>query len=368
MRLLFTVLASIAFAIPTAATAAESVQVVEAQGDVRARAPKGEWKTLRANSTLATGSRVKTGANGKVSLRFADGTITKVRPKSQIIVRAAAKEEKSGVTVFFGRVWAKVVKRVSDDDAFEVHSANAVAGVRGTQFEVGVADDGSTRVIVKKGAVAVGGEAGKPTNISAGFEIESDGRGRLANRRRAKRKPNWDSWFAKRAKVLQKKGLEVAKDLDGRLNRRKAKLEKLLGEQKRLKKRIDGLERQRRAGQNVEAQLQETLDELERVTARIVDMRERLQAAFGLFDHWEDAAEAGMVNEPGAMKAMCGEIRKIAADFADMIEEGTDMSMESMDEMMDDMGKGGGTLKPKKGGAKDIFKYRWGGDGRSMSL
>lgn len=352
---LFVALAPLLLAVPTLAEASESVVVVEAKGDVTARPPKSEWGKIRVGGQLPTGTRVKTGAKASATLKFADGTVTKVRPKSQIIVRAAAKEEKSGVTVFFGRVWANVVKKVSGDDAFEVHSANAVAGVRGTQFEVGVADDGSTRVIVREGKVAVGGESDQTTNISAGFEIESNGRGALAKRRRAKRNPNWEGWFAKRAKVLRKKGLEVAKDLDGRLNRRKAKLEKLLRRQKTLKDNIIRLESKKRMGMDVDRQLAESLDELERVTERIVDMRARLQAAFGLFDRWEAAAEEGMVNEPAAMKKMCSGIKKIAQDFADMIEEGTDMSQEGMDEMLDDMGSGKGSLK-KGGSAKDLLK------------
>jgi hypothetical protein len=37
---------------------------------------------------------------------------------------------------------------------------------------------------------------------------------------------------------------------------------------------------------------------------------------------------------------MANDVSKIAADFADMIEEGTDLSEEGMNELMDDMSKG----------------------------
>ncbi|MEQ9501920.1 MAG: FecR domain-containing protein [Deltaproteobacteria bacterium] len=333
---------------------AHSATLVAAQGEVAVRAPKAsQFASVASGATIASGSRLKTGTSGSATLKFADGTETKVRPKTQIIVRAAKKEEKSGLTVFFGRVWTSVVKRVGGDTAFEVHSANAVAGVRGTEFEVGVADDGSTRVIVTRGKVDVGGDGEKgPVNIAAGFEIESGPQGGLARRRKAKRNANWEGWFAKRAKVLVKRGTKVAKNLDGRLNRRKAKLERLLGEQRQLRDRIVALERKQKMGADVGDELKSTLSRLERVTERIEDMQARLQAAFGLFERWGDVAEAGMVNEPATMKRMAGNIRKIAADFADMIEEGTDLSEEGMDDMMKEMEKGG-TLRPKKGGAKD---------------
>lgn len=333
---------------------AHSATLVAAEGDVSVRAPKASsFSAVAAGASIESGSRLKTG-EGNATLRFDDGTQTKIRPKTQIIVRAAKKEEKSGLTVFFGRVWTSVVKRVGGDTAFEVHSANAVAGVRGTEFEVGVADDGSTRVIVTRGRVDVGGDGSEkgPVDISAGFEIESNGQGALDRRKKAKKNADWDGWFAQRAKVLVKRGSQVAKNLDGRLDRRRAKLYRLIEEQRRLKDEIIQLERKRKMGADVEDALKDRLAELERVTERLEDMQARLQAAFGLFEHWGEVAEAGMVDEPAAMKRMAGNIRKIAADFADMIEEGTDLSEEGMDDMMRDMEKGG-TLRPKKGGAKD---------------
>lgn len=350
MRLLLALL--VFFVAPSGALASEAI-VTAVKGDVRIRAPKSRaFVRVDRGAKIADGTRLKTGADGEATLKFADGSESRVRPKTQIVVRPANKEAKSGLTLFFGRVWTSVVKRVSGEDAFEVRSANAVAGVRGTQFEVGVADDGATRVIVTRGAVGVGGEKGEPVNVAAGYEVESSPRGALARRQKAKKNANWDGWFAARARVLQKKGIAVAKDLDGRLDRRRAQVKRLLAEQDGLRRDIERLEAKKRSGVDVDAQLAEKLAALERVTERIVDMRDRLEAAFGLFEHWGEAAERGMVNEPAAMKRMVQNVEKIAADFADMIEEGTDLSEDGMDEMMKDMEKGG-TLRPKKGGAKD---------------
>lgn len=335
-------------AIPAEA-ARPAAEVVAVKGEVTGRPPKSEtYGRLEVGNRVPYGSRVRTGADGAATLTFADGTRIEVRPKTEVLVRPRAKEEASGVTLFFGRVWSKVVKSVSGEETFEVESANAVAGVRGTQFEVGVADDGSTRVIVTEGKVAVGGDTEDGVvPISAGFEIESDGRGQLAKRRRADKRPNWDGWFAKRARILEKRGLKVAKHLNQRLDRRRAKVEKLVAEQRSLRQQIERLEARRGAGADVEAELKEKLARLQKVTARLEDMKDRLQAAFGMFERWGQLAEDGSVEQSEQLGLLAQDVRRVAAQFADMIEEGTDLSEDGMDEMMDDMRKGGGTLRPK---------------------
>ena len=271
----------------------------------------------------------------------------RVRPKTEIIVRPAveAKNKPSGVVLFFGRVWTKVVKGLGGKNRFEVESANAIAGVRGTEFEVGVADDGSTRVIVSEGRVGVTGDDRGRSEVDAGYEVQSDGRGRLAQRRRVKADPGWDGWFARRARRLEKKGLQVARDLKSRLDRRRDKLERLVGEQRRLRKEIEALEANKGRGATVDDELEDRLSRLERVTERLVDMKTRLEAGFGMFERWGGLAQKGVGGE--ALGRMAGDVEAIARDFADLFEEGTDLSQEGMEEMMQEM-KDGPTLDPRK--------------------
>lgn len=355
MRFALSAAAIVSLALPNLALA--QVSVLSASGDVQVRAPKTKsYSALSVGVEVAHGARVKTGANGKATLKFPDGTQAKVHPKSEIVVRAkkTSGAAPNAVVLFFGRVWSKVVKATGGAASYEVRSANAVAGVRGTEFEVGVADNGAARVVVSEGKVAVGGEAGAPVNISGGFEIEADHAGRLQDRRRAPRNRNWSTWFSKRALALERQGLRVARNLNGRLDRRRAKLIKLVKEQRQLRKQIIRLERKKRAGQNVDGQLRSKLARLEKVTARLVDMQTRLQAAFGIFERWDRIAKRGAMGDAKQMGKMCESVRKIAADFADMIEEGTDLSEDGMNDMMNDMEKGN-TLKPKKSAADELF-------------
>jgi ferric-dicitrate binding protein FerR (iron transport regulator) len=326
-----------------------SVRLAGAKGDVEVRGPKEKsFSAARSGSDIADGSRLKTGDDGEAQLKFPDGTESTVRAKSEIIVRAVASgsKEPNAVILFFGRLWSHAAKASGAGESYEVRSANAVAGVRGTKFEVGVADDGSTRVIVTEGAVGVGGDDDKsgPVNVSSGYEIESNGEGRLAGSKKAAQDPDWDGWFSKRARELEKNGLAVARDLDGRLNERRAKLKRLVAEAKQYRQQIEQLEKQKKGGADVNAQLQETLGKLEKTTARLEDMKRRLEGAFGMFERWGDMANRGMMQGGGEMKKMVSDVQKMAAEFADMIEEGTDMSQEGMDDMMHDMKN----TKPKK--------------------
>jgi len=321
-------------------------------GDVKVKppGPKGAYGAAAAGAKIANGSRVKTEATATAKLTYPDGSVVDVKSGSELIVRVVTGRP-SGVTLFAGRVWSKVAKGAGGDTKFEVESANAVAGVRGTEFEVGVGIDGSTRVRVTEGEVAVGGEDDRPVPVSAGKEIESED-GRMGKARPAPEDPDWDGWFTRSAQRMEKTGLKVAKSLDGRLNRRKAQVQRLLAQIKTLKQAVIKLEAQKKRGEDVGTELEKKFSELEKVTARMEGMKERLEGAFGVFDRWKSG-----VPGPDADKiaGMSKAIEKVAADFADMVEEGTDQSQESMDEMMDD-GRRGKSDKPKDSAADELFK------------
>ncbi|MCK6551186.1 FecR domain-containing protein [Myxococcota bacterium] len=346
----------------SAADAAGSATLASAKGDVKVRAPKAKsYAAIQKGADVADGSRLKVGDDGEAVVRFADGTETTVRAKTEIIVRAPAKDEKqpAAAVVFFGRVWSNVAKASGGQNSFEVRSANAVAGVRGTKFEVGVADDGSTRVVVSEGTVAVEGEDAGEVPVGGGYEVESDSAGKLEGKKKAAKDADWAGWFSKRAKQLEKNGLAVAKSLDGRLNAKKAKVEKLVKQQKALRQTIERLEADKAKGADTDAELQQTLEELERVTARLEDMKQRLEGSFGLFERWNTIAQRGGMQGGGEVQRMAADIAKIAADFADMIEEGTDQSEEGMDELMDEMKDVKGAKKknrPKDSAGDELFR------------
>lgn len=338
-------------ALPAWAAPADGVAVLASvKGGVSVRAPgAASYAPARGGAQLASGARVKTEAGGEARLEYPGGIVVEVKPGSELIVRVGAPGKSSGATLFLGRVWSKVAKSAGGDTKFEVESANAVAGVRGTEFEVGVGLDGTTRVRVSEGEVGVASEDERTVGVKSGKEIESED-GKLGKLRPAEGDPDWDGWFGKSAARMEKAGLKVAQSLDGRLGRRKAQVEKLIAEQKKLRQQIVRLEK---AGEGSAAELARAHAQLEKVTARLESMASRLQGAFGLFATWSNRAKG--LPDGEQIGAMARDVAKVAADFADMIEEGTDQSQEGMDELMDDMRKGKSD-KPKDTAGDELFR------------
>jgi hypothetical protein len=342
----------LAFA-PRLAIAEGTATLASISGDVRVRAPQSkDYVRADKGASLTDGTRVKTEQGASATIQYPDGTSAEVKAQSEVIIRIAQPGARpNGVVLFLGRVWAKVAKSSGGANSFEVQSANAVAGVRGTEFETGVALDGSARVVVQKGEVNVVSDEDRSVPVRGGQEVETE-QTKLGNPLTRKGDPDWDGWFTKCAKRMEQQGLEVAQSLDGRLNKRKEKVQRLIAEQKALRQKIEKLEAEKKRGADVDLELEKALEELGRVTARLQDMKSRLEGAFGLFEKWGAVAAKGDLPNSKQIGAMSQSMAKIAADFADMIEEGTDQSQEGMEETMDDLRKGK-TGKPKKGSAAD---------------
>jgi len=135
-------------------------KVTFVKGDVSSSADGKTWTNIRRGSEVAAPSMVKTGDNSRAELTFPDGSVVRVGPGSQLKVdgtdfNGKTKEVNVEATVVAGEAWAKVAKLVDDKAKFQVKTANAVAGVRGTVFRVNVDRDEATVVKVYNGAVAV---------------------------------------------------------------------------------------------------------------------------------------------------------------------------------------------------------------------
>jgi hypothetical protein len=142
------------------APAAGGPKATFVKGDVQSSVDGKTWTRLKRGSDVAPGSHVKTGADSRAELTFTDKSVVRVGPTSELKVDTAAFEGKSNevkveATLVAGEAWAKVAKLASDQSKFQVKTANAVAGVRGTVFRVNIDRDEATVVKVYNGAVAV---------------------------------------------------------------------------------------------------------------------------------------------------------------------------------------------------------------------
>ncbi len=164
-------MASALVAAPAVASAghAAKVSLLKGQAQVlRAAAkhpgkagPKDDapWKALKVGTQLQEGDAVRTQAKTRLELLVPDGSRVRLGSKSSMVLSQGhfkrSGERKVTFTLWLGKVWAKVAKRVGGKSSFEVKTQNAVAGVRGTSFAVLAQVDASSVVKVYTGSVGV---------------------------------------------------------------------------------------------------------------------------------------------------------------------------------------------------------------------
>jgi tetratricopeptide (TPR) repeat protein len=95
---------------------------------------------------------------GRASVRFhSDGTILRIGPDSRVQINESATER--DVTVFFGRLWAHVVRWKEKTSRFR--SSSTIAAIRGTEVTLDVEVDGDeTQVAVVEGRLEAETDAG----------------------------------------------------------------------------------------------------------------------------------------------------------------------------------------------------------------
>lgn len=125
------------------------------------RSAGGKAAPLAVGSPLSRGDVIETRRRTRLELRLADGSVLRLGPLSRVVLDEAAfgatpDDRRVSARLVVGAVWANVAKAVGGESRFEVTTAHAVAGVRGTTFRVDAARDASVVVKVYSGTVAVG--------------------------------------------------------------------------------------------------------------------------------------------------------------------------------------------------------------------
>jgi len=122
----------------------------------------GKSRPAKVGDVLRGGEIIETRAEGKVRVVLVDKSVLEVRPNSRVQINDSRLNPRgvSSVVLYVGWIWARVTARAGPENAFEVEAATTVAGVRGTELEVAVAEDGSARVGVGSGRAVMENESG----------------------------------------------------------------------------------------------------------------------------------------------------------------------------------------------------------------
>lgn len=137
----------------SAALAQQACEVMAVSGE----AQRMDGKPLAVGDRLDVGTTLRTGAAGRVRLKFGDGSVIVLADKSQLRIEAysapASQPRAAEFLLEMGLVGQRVTP--SAGGSWKVRTPTAVTAVRGTEFSVEVGDDRATAVHVKAGEVDV---------------------------------------------------------------------------------------------------------------------------------------------------------------------------------------------------------------------
>ena len=324
------------------------------------------WVTAAPGMKVFYGDAVRTGDASEGVITLVDESFIKVHANSQIVMNTIISplEKKNSVLMFFGRVWSKISRKAMHRKLFEVQTPTAVCGVRGTDFETGAYEDGTTLVQVNTGEVAIDNETHQKT-------LYKDQGVRLSYEAREIRvepgyQPDWEQSDARGRENLFADGEKYGGYVHTEIYERRDRLKVMVERAKVLSDKKQQLTATEQAAQKAgdSAASEALLTEIGEINRELGDLNKRiayaggrLECQFGLFSHYGDLAK-----HPELSKHFKGRefilkeldnIEMIQAEFNAMIEEGMKMSMEDMDDMMEEMRQ---KMKEYKNGQKeDLF-------------
>jgi len=308
------------------------------------------WVDAQSGLNVFYGDAIKTGKSGQGIITLVDDSFIKVHSDSHIVLNTIISplEKKSSILLFFGRVWNKVSKKALRKKIFEVQTPTAVCGVRGTDFETGSYEDGTTLVLVNSGEVNIGNDTNQETlTENEGTQLSYESRDIKVERQF---KPDWNKGQTEGRRNLFADGEKYGGYVHTDIYKRRDHLKSLVEQASLLSEKKKQLSSQARTAQDqgddlahesLLAEIEQINREMGALNKQIAYYGGRLECQFGLFSHYGDLAK-----RPELSKQFKGRdfilkeldnIDMVRAEFDAMIEEGMKMSMEDMEDLMDEM-------------------------------
>ena len=169
---------------PLPARAAKTITLTakEVRGQVFIVMPNGQKKPLQKGDRVDANHVIESAPGGSAVLQMRDGSKVEVFGGTRIEINELLPEEESkfSISLFFGRIAAKLRKLKGDD---VVITPTMVCGVRGTDFAVSVADDGASVTSVEEGTVEASTDKAwdktASVSVEAGQEVQADESGAI---------------------------------------------------------------------------------------------------------------------------------------------------------------------------------------------
>lgn len=131
------------------------------------------WLQATPGMALNVGDEIKTQAKSEAILLRSDGSVFELYPLS---VLSLSSDRSLSVTL--GRLWSKFQKVIGAPN--QILTPSSIALIRGTILRVSAYGPTSSRVVVTEGLVEVKDRAGHHEDVAAGFQVQTDQDGHLA--------------------------------------------------------------------------------------------------------------------------------------------------------------------------------------------
>ncbi|MFA5083152.1 MAG: tetratricopeptide repeat protein, partial [Hydrogenophilaceae bacterium] len=146
-----------------AETVTGTATLIDLQGKVEYRTTEAAaWQGASPNQKLTPGQGIRTGKNARAALLLSDRTQIRMNENTVIdILSVGSAPRSTGQSKFrqmAGRAW---VQSKTPPKSLEWQTPTAIAGIRGTDWEMAVAEDGKSTLSVFSGQIAFGNEQGQ---------------------------------------------------------------------------------------------------------------------------------------------------------------------------------------------------------------
>jgi len=178
-----------------------AIIVLSAKGLVQAIDPAGNVVagTLKPGAVLAEGYSLKTGFGGEAAMVFSNGSVATVEPRSQVKVSTFLQNPFDGGNQKLSEIQTEPsssqisldidtgslvvqTKKLDRASNFTITSPNGTAGIRGTEFQLGVSSTGETKLDVASATVSFTPSGGEPILVSQGKGVDISNAGAVNQR------------------------------------------------------------------------------------------------------------------------------------------------------------------------------------------
>jgi len=370
-RIVSACLIAVFFAMPQISIAEDNLlgQITFLSGTVQVkRVKETQWMDSTLNMSVYMGDTIQTKENAQATITFTDESVLKISPNSRVALDTIISpiEKRSSVLLFFGRIWNKVSQKALQKRVVEVQTPTAICGVRGTEFETAAYEDGTMIVYVNSGRVEVDNEKNQSAlSANEGARVSFDSK---TIKTQSGMKPDWEKNEKDGRQNLFTDGEKYGGYVKNDINQRRDHLKGLVDRASELAKKKGGYlaaaqQANNQGDEKTYALNMQKVDEINKelraLNIQIAFYGRRLECQFGLFNHYGDLAKdpvlSTMFRGKDFILKELDNIEMIQAEFDIMIEEGMKISMEDMEDLMDEMREKMDIFKEKRG-KRDPFK------------